>query len=115
MHVHFILEESVMLQVIRAAVVALTVSLAAVHAFAVTYTQVFFDNFDADTVGALPPTFTYTFNPGAPFSGVVVADGTAPSTPNAFQVDNPSNQGFEVSRFFPTQHVQTVGGVRFGY
>jgi hypothetical protein len=106
-----------MFQFIRVGLVALVVvSFAAVqHASAVTYTQLFFDNFDSDTVGVLPSTFTYTFNPGAPYSGAVVADGTAPSTPNAYQVDNPNNQAFEVSRFFPIQHVQTVGGVRFGY
>ena len=73
---------------------------------AVTYTQLFFDNFDSDTVGALSPTFTYSFNPGAPFSTAVVADGSAPSLPNALQIDNPVNQGFELSRFFPTQNIQ---------
>ena len=75
---------------------------------------VFSDNFDSETVGTFPSTFTVTNTLPASMEAEVI-NTTSVSSPNSFQVGNPSNDAFELSRFFTATDLGDVESFTYGY
>lgn len=75
---------------------------------------VFFDRFDSETVGTFPSTWTSVISPT--YGQMIVTNNlNAPSTPNAFQVNNVSNEAFRADRSFSTVSLNTSSQVVVGF
>src|SRR5688572_10897795 len=88
-------------------------AVAAVPAYAVA-DVVFSDNFDSETVGIFPSTFTVT-NTLPPAMTAEVINTTSASAPNSFELANTSNDGFELSRFFTATDLDDVESFTYTY
>jgi hypothetical protein len=77
---------------------------------------IFSDDFDAQPVGTLPKDWTL-INNAAPSNATfaVARSADAPTAPNALQLANPLNGGFEVARFFPDVTLATGTTVVLSY
>jgi hypothetical protein len=73
---------------------------AAAHAVTLVTNTIFEQNFDSDTVGALPSGWS-----GASTDNAVVTDSLSLSAPNSFQLSTLSSNGFTVQRAFAAHNL----------
>lgn len=97
---------------VAAACFALTLTLVAPSS-AYAAGVLFSDNFDAETANTFPSTWAVNgTNPGITF---LVTDSASVSTPHAFRISDPSNDGYEVARFFATTTVTDNASYEIAY